>query len=78
MDAMRNGRHGRYPESTGPRVRTANGRHYISSEDFLTFPTTVRETILPKFKVLHVARRGQVVMVASLPQPEDMFEVEEF
>ncbi len=62
----------------GPQVRTAGGRHYISTEDFLTFPSTVRDKILPKFKVLLVTRFGQVWMVATAPKLEDLFEVEEF
>ena len=61
-----------------PQVRTAHGRHYISTEDFLTFPSTVREKMLPRFKVLHVTRFSQVWMVASLPEIGDIFEVEEF
>ena len=63
---------------TGPQVRTSGGRHYISTEDFLTFPSTVRDKILPKFKVLHVTRFGQVWLVATVPKLEDVFEVEEF
>ena len=73
MNAFGNGRH-----KTGPQVRTAHGRHYISTEDFLTFPATVRDKILPKYKTLLVTRFGQVWMVASVPKLEDLFEVEEF
>lgn len=73
MDALGSGRH-----RTGPQVRTAHGRHYMSTEDFLTFPIMVREKILPKLEVLHVTRGGQVALVASLPTAEDNFEVEEF
>ncbi len=62
----------------GPQVRTSGGKHYISTEDFLTFPSTVRDKILPKYKTLLVTRFGQVWMVASVPKLEDLFEVEEF
>ena len=62
----------------GPQVRTSGGRHYISTEDFLTFPSTVRDKILPKYKTLLVTRFGQVWMVATVPKLEDLFELEEF
>ena len=63
MNALGNGRH-----KTGPQVRTSGGRHYISTEDFLTFPSTVRDKILPKYKTLLVTRFSQVWLVASVPK----------
>ncbi len=58
-------------KKTGPVVRTIGGKHYISTEDFQTFPTIVRESILPKYKQLFVTRFNTVVGVYRVPTAEE-------
>jgi hypothetical protein len=68
--------HQRLPNGkAGPRVRSSDGKHYISLEDLLTYPALVHERILPEFKKIHVMRWGQVVLVVSLPQATELADV---
>lgn len=44
----------------------------MTLEDLLTYPELVHRRIVPEFGKIHVMHWGQVVLVLSLPEPEDM------
>lgn len=61
---------------TGPTVRTEDGLHFISMDDFLTFPATVRKETLPAHQQLYVTRLTDLVMVIREPTPEERAKVQ--
>jgi hypothetical protein len=61
---------------TGPYVRSANGKYYMTLEDLLTYPELVHRRIIPEFGKIHVTHWERVVLVVSLPLPGE--DTEEF
>lgn len=76
MSAGQQGRGGhlkRLPNGkAGPHVRNSGGKYYMSLEDLLTYPALTHRQILPEFGTIHITHWEQVVLVVSLPEPENI------